>query len=581
MAQPMGMIYLMDTQQRVRAPLVEGVERLLHHEHDHTLEAAISIKRRATTGEYIAMECVDGLWRLFCITKAEHDDGKSLTYITADDAAVDDLAHIVVQELYQEGMTARQAVEALISGTDWALGVDMSGSKTETMDAQWQSLWDGMQTIQTLYSVRILPHYVVEGGRVTAKRIDIADSKPVYRGRFYQSQLDATAVVVTHADRPVTVLYGVGKTVGVGDEATKATFADAVWSIAEGDPTDKPAGQTWVEDTSATAVYGRRERVLAINDVEDPDELLRETWDELQKQKAPKVSVSAQIQDMEQLPGMAWKKVRVGDEIIVRTTAGEDVKATITAIDRDYRQPERTKIKAGDEMTSAKRQIAALTRTAIHTRETLTMYRNQFLHDEALIQLNADTIQANAELIYANAQQLTLVVGELDEQEQLIQGVQINVDAVDAKLESKAEKATVDEFGNRLYTAESVILQQGALIDLKASVEYVDLQRSDVQITLDALKGEIALKADLITLDGYVKASELEAKVLGVIKDAEIGGDLTVQESLWVEETLNTQDLIATYGSIDDLDVQTINGTSASNYATKSWVQNNFAPKGA
>ena len=36
----------------------------------------------------------------------------------------------------------------------------------------------------------------------------------------------------------------------------KITFADVVWKKSAGNPLDKPAGQEYLEDPSATTVYG-------------------------------------------------------------------------------------------------------------------------------------------------------------------------------------------------------------------------------------------------------------------------------------------------------------------------------------
>lgn len=494
----MGVMYLYDTHQKVKAVLKDALSEWIHHEAKYTLDVAVKSGFAPRPGEYLGFECVDGRWRLFCIDKAQWDDDKQLTYVEATDAAIDDLNTIIVEDAYQENVDARTAVETLIAGTEWILGNVTAGDKTGTTDAQYVTLWAAMETVQTVLGVKVAPYYVIENGEIKGKRLDVLADAPVYRGRFFESQTDASSVVVTYKQRPYTVMYGLGKARGT-EKADRMTIADVAWSKANGDPADKPAGQKWVEDAAAVAQYGRRERVMVSDNATDAAELMQLTWDALQEEIKTKVSVDAVIRDMEQIKGQKWKAVRVGDEVVVRTKAGEDVTARITDIDRDYMEPDRTKIAAGKEQTTASKQVANLARAAIHTSETLTIYRNKFLHDEALIQLNADTI-------LSNSKEIKIVTGTL------------------------------------------------------------------------------ALKADKVTLEAYVKISDLETETLKVINNARV-------------QTLKAEDFECTGGSVRSLRSEeaaigslTINGAQAATqswvtgtaltpYATQAWVMGNFVQK--
>ena len=154
-------VYVFDTHQRARAAILDGVTELVHHEKGHTLEAAIPARFQAVPGEYLGFRCVDNRWRLFCITDTETDDAKGVDYIDAIDAAVDDLKYINVQDARQEDVTAKQAVETLISGTEWALGEVTATDKTGTTDAEWESLWSALQTVETVLDVRVVPYYLI------------------------------------------------------------------------------------------------------------------------------------------------------------------------------------------------------------------------------------------------------------------------------------------------------------------------------------------------------------------------------------------------------------------------------------
>ena len=403
----MGVMCLFDGRQKLRAAMKDGVTEWIHHEHDYTLDATVLIKYSPRPGEYVGFECVDGLWRLFCIDKADEDSSKGLTYIKATDAAVDDMRSIVVQDAYQENVDASTAAETLLGGTEWRLGTVTAGTKKNTTDAQWTTLWDALQTAANVFGVRMVPHYVISNGEITNKLLDVLDGTPVRRGRFFENAHEGTSINVIYNQRPYTVMYGLGKAGGTNN-AERLTIADAVWSKNNGDPTDKPAGQKWVENAEAVARYGRRERVVVVDNAEDAITLLQETWKTLQEECKPKVTVDAEIRDMEAIKGQEWKAIRINDLVTVRTKNGEDVEVPVRKIDRNYLQKDRTVLAAGEEQNTATKQIASLARAAIHTQEKLTIYRNKFLHDEALIQLNADTILMNAKEIKAKADKIEL-----------------------------------------------------------------------------------------------------------------------------------------------------------------------------
>lgn len=504
----MGVMYLFDSLQTVRAAIVDGVTQCVHHESARTLDAAIPSKYQAEPGEYLGFLCVDGLWRLFCITEAEDDDAEGVCYIKATDAAVDDLEHKVVQDKYQKGVKAQAAAEALLEGTGWQLATVTTDNTTNTTDAKWVSLWQALLTLAEVYGAQVEPYYIIQDGEITGKRIDLMKDEPVFRGRLYESRINADDVRQIKRKRPVTVLYGLGKAQGTGDEAENLTFADVAWSKTNGDPADKPAGQTWVEDVEASARYGRRELTFTAGDIEDQGELLKATWEELQKQKKPEITVELTIHDAEQLHGGEWKTVRRGDLVIVRTRAGRDTETRVVDIERDYVRPELTKFTSGKELPKATNQTAGLIRASIKTQETLTLYRNRFEHDEALIQLYANTILLHADELLSlragiddNLAQIILRDGKITQiagdVEDLHTTVTVEADGIREIIQKNDKtlaelKSTIDGLEHWVTNSEGNISElTNTVRGLESKVETADGRVSKLTNTADGLTNTI------------------------------------------------------------------------------------------
>ena len=59
--------------------------------------------------------------------------------------------------------------------------------------------------------------------------------------------------------------------------------------------------------------------------IEDPEELLRATWEQLQSAKEPEVNYRMSVQMLESIPGHEHEKVQLGD--------------TVRAFDREFARP--------------------------------------------------------------------------------------------------------------------------------------------------------------------------------------------------------------------------------------------------
>lgn len=600
---------------------VNGLVGLVHDEAAYTLTATIPMDLSVVPGEHLGFMCVDNRFRMFTVTKAENRDFDGTTIITATDTAVQELKETVVEDLQQLDATLYDSVTALIAASDARSSWSVTGSGPDTLKkhrAYYTTLWTMLETLSQLYEWRIIPYYIFTSGYIAGRVIELAADTAVFRGRILQSKKDASNVYVIKTSTPITRLYGMGPSVsseaGVSENMT---FAEAEWSIAAGDPADKPKEQTYVEDAAAVAKYGVRSGVASFTSAEDELDLLQQTWDWLQKVKEPTCTVEANVQDLEKVPGYEGKIIRLGDLVPVRLSNAAMEEARVIGIKRDYVKPWLTKVTIGDKTASLQNQVSGLLTNALHTFETLTIYKNRFHEDEALIQLNAEFIQMNAGQIEMNAQliQLTAKNNEGD-----IAQIRIEIDSITAKVEdaegkvaslelslsdlesrvvlkaeyeedknamltmiSNAEEsiATLEaNHGDRIAALELYTSDLESRVLLKA--EYEENREADLQLianaeesvaTLEAKHGEqiaalelkateqgslIEAKADLILLDGYVKADELETEVLTVVDTAYITGSLSgemIDVQSLVAASVNTEYMSADSITTDSLSV--------------------------
>lgn len=122
--------------------------------------------------------------------------------------------------------------------------------------------------------------------------VDIKKSLGSNKGKVLYDDRDLTDInIEVPVDTIYTMAYGYGKseTVEGTEESKPITFKDIVWTVAGGDPVDKPAGQEWVAlpdeykqkygyyDTNG--VLQHRATGYEESGVEVPSELLQRTYD--------------------------------------------------------------------------------------------------------------------------------------------------------------------------------------------------------------------------------------------------------------------------------------------------------------
>lgn len=523
MAQRVGVdVYLFDTHRRVRQVLPDVYE-LVHDEAEWRLTAQIPLSAGAQPGEYLGFTCVDGAFRLFGIDEAEDDERSGVTAIDATDAAVWDLTGVIVKSVKLEDAGAAEAFGAILNGTGCALGTVTATGRTGDIDICYQNAWKAIQDTRATYDARLVVRYGIADNVITGMALDVLAKEGMFRGRFFDTAVDAESAYLTRSGRPVTVLYGLGNSVSTGDNPQKLTFADVVWSKAGGDPADKPAGQDWIGDAEAMAIYGRVEDVYTNQYQDDPAKLLRETWEQLQKVCHPLVTATATVQDMEFVPGYEHQQVRLWDTVAIVRRDGTALESTVTGIERDYVHPWLTKLKTGDEdhdepslareMARASASMEQLSNRVGGHGAGISENKQFIVENQEIIRLHTIKINENGTKIQETEIRMADAEISLNAQEKVLtsQGerlsqAEVDINGAKAEIALKANQTTVDALGTWVSSAEVRISGAEAKIELKVN-------RDGVISAINLTPEEAKIQAPKINLEGYVTAKQLEAEL--------------------------------------------------------------------
>lgn len=188
--------------------------------------------------------------------------------------------------------------------------------------------------------------------------VDIKQSIGSDKGKVLYDDRDLTDInIEVPVDTIYTMAYGYGKseTVEGAEESKPITFKDVVWTVAGGDPVDKPAGQEWVAlpdeykqkygyyDTNG--ILQHRATGYEESGVEVPSELLQRTYDFLLKNVQDQSIYKLTAADYKAL-GLNPIEISLGDIIGARIAKLGDIyiSSKVLRYKEDLKNPDNNEI---------------------------------------------------------------------------------------------------------------------------------------------------------------------------------------------------------------------------------------------
>ena len=312
--------------------------------------------------QFFGFQSRDRAFCLFRISEKSYDIGLTIQGI---DRAESDLHSFIIENKRPRG-TADQVLSGILEGTGYQLGNVDGLTRTGKMSFYYISVRQALVKIIESYACEFKIRYTFVENKIIGRYIDL--NQRFGRVTGHQFEYGSNILNVTYeesSDDVVTALIGRGKGEQSTDETGEATggygrriqFKDVVWSVANGDPVDKPVGQNYVTNEAARNIYGLHQNgvikhrfgVYTNEDIEDPIELLKATYKELQRLSVPIVTFKANLLD---LANAIEQDIWIGDSVgIVRDQIGIAFEARIHKLTIDKLDNNRSVAELGDYQT--------------------------------------------------------------------------------------------------------------------------------------------------------------------------------------------------------------------------------------
>lgn len=311
---------------------------------------------------FFGFQSRDRAFCLFRISEKSYDIGLTIQGI---DRAESDLHSFIIEDK-RPGGNASDVLREILKGTGYQLGNVDGLTINGNMSFYYISVRQALVKLIESYACEFRVRYTFVENKIIGRYIDL--NQRFGRKTGHQFEYGSNILNITYeesSDEVVTALIGRGKGEQSTDESGEATggygrriqFKDVSWSVSKGDPVDKPTGQNYVANETARNIYGLHQNgeikhrfgVYTNEDIEDPVELLKATYKELQRLSVPIVTFKANLFD---LANAIEQDIWIGDSVgIVRDQIGIAFETRIHKLIIDKLDDNRSVVELGDYQT--------------------------------------------------------------------------------------------------------------------------------------------------------------------------------------------------------------------------------------
>ncbi len=356
-------MYLLDKQQNIIKAISDGIiEAKMTEEINAADKLSFSLVQDKRLANSIYFVCIpatrgDAFLMFKIISESVKDDRIEYTCI---ESAYDELkSYAYIKDVRPQDKTASEMLRIALNGTRWEVGYSEETTRKRT-NFYYISTLEAIQKVVELFKVELTFTVIIDPitNKIARRQVNLYSQQGERTGKRFEYGSNLLSVTREESSEDlVTALVGRGKgeQLDDGNDDTvdgygrRIMFTDVIWSKANGHPTDKPAGQDYVEDKEATKLYGfddgkPRIGIAVFEDIEDVNQLINATWAALQVAKRPKVSFKASALDIGDLG--------LGDTVaIIRHELNIEYFTRVYKVEHDLLDKNNNVIELGDDFS--------------------------------------------------------------------------------------------------------------------------------------------------------------------------------------------------------------------------------------
>ena len=255
--------------------------------------------------------------------------------------------------------TPQALINYCLAPSRWVLGeCDLTGDKIHLLETKNKSVGELLQEIASLYNADYRFRIEVDPSsesKILGRYVDFKKTLTTDKGKVFSIGKDIVSIKrsVDCSNVKTAIIPVVADT---GEENTQViSIKDVEWSVANGDPVDKPLGQDWVGNNDTLQLWGYYDKATGtmnhrfmkaeFSEATSPEQLIAQAWNVLNMNSVPKVTYEVNVVDLYRMTkdaDLIHEYVRNGEKVRIVDKDFNPaliVEANIVEIERDLLDP--------------------------------------------------------------------------------------------------------------------------------------------------------------------------------------------------------------------------------------------------
>lgn len=297
-----------------------------------TIDTAIYVKEENIIG-FHDMSGTGSSWNFFVIKEVKIIDTvpQRVMEVHCEDYAQELIDTIYYREQKDLTNTVPFMVTEMLSNTRWEINPlkpldNPAITSPFPEETKLKTSLGALQTVASVFGLHLQYEFQYFDRKIQHRYMTMKAELGSDNGVIFDYDINISEIERTIDSTNVkTAIVPYGKEV----DGNLTTISNVVWTKPT-NPANKPAGSAVLEDTEATAIWGfgdgtgnKTPRYLCYenSDIEDPNELIKIAWEQLQTVNTPKVNYKLKIMDLYALSGYDVEKldlkIKLGDIVRV------------------------------------------------------------------------------------------------------------------------------------------------------------------------------------------------------------------------------------------------------------------------
>lgn len=498
-----------------------------------TLSLPISYKDTVKEMNIIAIHDRDDRYRLYTVTNRNLNNYTlDITGVSYANYALSRVGY--VKDLRPDNRPLTELIPQVLGNSGWNLNHVDENIPGYTGSFYYISRLEALSQISESLACEFDFYVTIGNNAITGQYVDVVEMLGEDTDKRFEYGTNALEVVAEYdATEVYTQAIGRGKGEETGDGyGRRIEFTDIVWSTANGDPVDKPAGQNWVNDPYQNYQLPGNKRpakIIEFEEITDPSVLLEETYKWLLENNHPKVQFKAKV--------VQTGSLNLGDRVqIVRPDLDIRYETRVFKLTRNLLDENLTELEFGDNIaTTPMDKLNSMTTQIDSTNNAIQRVEEQvsqinaegnritYGSDEPLVKKKGDmwyktTPDGDTELYIWNGEAWELTIGDaiFEDLEQQIADAQ--QDASDAKQQADSARQDASNAIDKATQVEQNFDTE--IAGIKEDIVNIDTALGEVQI--DVSNANDNASQALITAQGIqTTVSNMKFGAVNILRDTQ------------------------------------------------------------